>query len=459
MFHNLRWRVVITFAVLMIACMGGLSIYIHESLGYLTRGIVIADAITAIIAVLLAAYLSKTIAEPVKKLTEMSRRIAQGQLNPKIQVSSRDEFGDLAMALSQVSAKLGEMEGLVTAERDRISAILSSMPDGIFLVGSEGKVIMANQAAERMFPSPFESEGFADTALGHTFIEMVHDHELDSILQKCLKTGEQQTGLVEVDSGKRLLRVVATPISGSCSCALLLQDLTEVRRVEKMRRDFIANVSHELRTPVASLKALSETLQEGAIDDPAVAKDFLERISAETDRLAQMVNELGELSRIESGEVSFKIEPVDIVELVKWVVERLRAQADRARVSLVVDIPSDLPEALADNEGIEQVLVNLLHNAIKFTPPGGQINVTAKVEANDIQVSVADTGVGIPADDLSHIFERFYKADKARAGGGTGLGLAIARHIIEAHGGRIWAESVEGQGSTFTFTIPVAPKA
>jgi two-component system phosphate regulon sensor histidine kinase PhoR len=237
---------------------------------------------------------------------------------------------------------------------------------------------------------------------------------------------------------------------------VLLQDLTELRRLERARRDFVANISHELRTPLASLKALSETLQEGAIEDPAVAKDFLEKINAETDRLAQMVNELSELSRIESGEVPLSIEPIFLAEAVKRVVERLKAQADRAGLSLVVDIPSDLPEALADRERIEQVLVNLIHNAIKFTPPGGQINIAAKAEGDDIQVSVADTGVGIPADDLPRIFERFYKADKARAGGGTGLGLAIAKHIVEAHGGRIWAESIEGRGSTFTFTLPQA---
>ena len=263
-------------------------------------------------------------------------------------------------------------------------------------------------------------------------------------------------GVVEIESGRQLLGVVTTPIVGTRGCVVLLQDLTEMRRLDRVRRDFIANISHELRTPTASLKVLAETLQEGAIDDPVVAKEFLDKINVETDRLAQMVSELGELSRIESGEVSLKKEPIDIGEVVALVLERLKPQADRAELSLAVDIPSGITRALADKERVEQVLVNLLHNAIKFTHSGGRINCVAKIEGDDILVSVVDTGIGIPADDLPRIFERFYKADKARTGGGTGLGLAIAKHIVEAHDGRIWAESIEGKGSTFTFTLPVA---
>lgn len=425
---------------------------INESLEHISRTIIIGAAIAAIIAILLAIQISRTTTEPVKKLTQMAQGMAEGELDQKIRVTSRDEVGDLAGAFNQMAAKLKEMVGLLTTERDKISAILSNMADGIFVVDGEGKVIMINRAAERMVQLSQEN------ALGYTFMEVVHDHEMDDVLQKCLKTGEQQTGLVETEPGKQFLGVIATPISGQCGSVVLLQDLTELRRLETVRRDFIANISHELRTPTASLKVLAETLQEGAVDDPAVAKDFLDKISIESDRLAQMVNELSELSRIESGEDSLKAGPMDIGEVVMRVVERLEAQADRAGLSLALDVPSGLPKALADRESVEQVLVNLLHNAIKFTPSGGRINLAAKLEGDNILISVADTGVGIPADDLPRIFERFYKADKARAGGGTGLGLAIAKHIVEVHGGKIWAESIEGKGSTFTFTLPIATK-
>ena len=436
---------------------------INKSLGHISRTIIGGAAIAAVIAILLAIQISKTTTEPVKKLTQMSKRIAEGELDQKIQVTSRDEIGDLAGAFNRMAAKLKEMLGLLTSERDRMSAILSSMADGILVVDGESKVIMVNQAAKRMFPSPVKGEGqcegFPDKALEHTFIEVVRDHELDSILQKCLETGEQQTGLVEIEEGKQFLGVIATPLSGQSGSVVLLQDLTELRRLETVRRDFITNISHELRTPVASLKVLAETLQEGAIDDPTVAKDFLNKIDTETNRLAQMVNELGELSRIESGEASLKVKPIDMGEVAKRVLERLKPQADKAELDLVMDIPSGLPKALADKERMEHVLINLFHNAIKFTPSGGTINIAAKAEADNIQVSIADTGIGISADDLPRIFERFYKADKARAGGGTGLGLAIAKHIVEAHGGKIWAESIEGKGSTFSFSLPVATQA
>jgi len=252
--------------------------------------------------------------------------------------------------------------------------------------------------------------------------------------------------------------VVATPLSGDGGCLAHIQDLTELRRLEMIRQDFISNISHELRTPIASVKALAETLNEGAVEDPSVAKDFLSRINAEADKLAQMVQELGELSRIESGEAPLQIRSINIAEAIGHAVDRLRAQADRAELKLDIDSPPTLPEVLADEARVEQVLVNLIHNAIKFTPSGGRISISAKAKDNDIMVSVADTGIGIPPDDLPRIFERFYKADKSRTGGGTGLGLAIAKHIVEAHDGRIWAESVEGKGSNFNFTLPLTSK-
>ena len=235
-----------------------------------------------------------------------------------------------------------------------------------------------------------------------------------------------------------------------------MQDLTRVRRLETVRRDFISNVSHELRTPLASLKALTETLRDGALEDPKAARRFLGRIETEVDALTQMATELLELSRIESGQVPLERKAVPAAALLLSAVERMRTQTERAGLVLRLDTTQDMTEVWADQPRLEQVLVNLIHNAIKFTRPGGEVVLSAQTEADFVRFSVRDSGVGIPAEDLERIFERFYKADRARSGGGTGLGLSISRHLVEAHGGRIWVESMEGQGSTFFFTIPIS---
>ena len=425
---------------------------IDKSLQHINRVIIIGAVIAAVTAILLAFQLLRITTEPVKKLTQLSKRMAQGELDQEIQITSRDEVGELARAFNQMAVRLKEMVALITNERDRMATILSNIDDAIFMVNGNGKITAMNRAAESIFQI---SEG---KALGHTFIEIVRDHELNRLLQRCLSTRRQQTGAVEIKPKKQFLGVVATPLSGDGGCLAHIQDLTELRRLEMIRQDFISNISHELRTPIASVKALAETLNEGAVEDPSVAKDFLSRINAEADKLAQMVQELGELSRIESGEAPLQIRSINIAEAIGHAVDRLRAQADRAELKLDIDSPPTLPEVLADEARVEQVLVNLIHNAIKFTPSGGRISISAKAKDNDIVVSVADTGIGIPPDDLPRIFERFYKADKSRTGGGTGLGLAIAKHIVEAHDGRIWAESVEGKGSNFNFTLPLTSK-
>ena len=236
--------------------------------------------------------------------------------------------------------------------------------------------------------------------------------------------------------------------------------MTELRRLELVRKEFVANVSHELRTPLASIRAVVETLEAGAIDDPTVAMDFLGRIVGEVDRLAALVDELLDLARLESGRITLKLDSIDPHTLITAGVERLRPQIERARLRLVSDVGHDLPAVLVDRARIEQVLLNLVHNAIKFTPAGGTIQVSAERTGDAIEVTITDTGVGIPEAELPRVFERFYKSDKARRSDGTGLGLAIAKHIVHAHAGTIRATSKPGEGSSFSFTVPVAqPRA
>jgi two-component system phosphate regulon sensor histidine kinase PhoR len=234
--------------------------------------------------------------------------------------------------------------------------------------------------------------------------------------------------------------------------------LTRIHRLETVRRDFVSNISHELRTPIASLKALVETLRVAALDDPPAAQRFLDRAEEEVDALAQLVQELLELSRIESGKVPLRLTETAVDEMLTLPVERFRAQAERNHLTLRIEIEPDLPPVLADASRIQQVIGNLVHNAVKFTSEGGQVTVRARLNrrGSAVVLLVEDTGVGIPTADLPRIFERFYKADRARSGGGTGLGLAISRHLVKAHGGHLEVRSKEGKGSTFFFSLPLA---
>jgi two-component system phosphate regulon sensor histidine kinase PhoR len=224
-----------------------------------------------------------------------------------------------------------------------------------------------------------------------------------------------------------------------------------------VRRDFVSNLSHELRTPLASLKALAETLQEGALEDLPAARRFVDQIEIEVDALTQMATELLELSKIESGRFALDRSPVAAPDLLESAARRMQVQAERANIRLRVECNADLPRVEVDSQRLEQVLVNLIHNAVKFTPPGGEVVLFAALADSEVRFGVRDTGIGIPADEVSRIFERFYRVDKSRTGSGTGLGLSIAKHIVEAHGGRIWAESIEGRGSTFFFSVPTNP--
>jgi two-component system, OmpR family, phosphate regulon sensor histidine kinase PhoR len=273
-------------------------------------------------------------------------------------------------------------------------------------------------------------------------------------------TKKPTSGSIELGTNRLFLQVVVTPLDQVLpgNSLVLLQNLTQIRRLETIRRDFISNISHELRTPLASLKALTETLQEGALEDPPAAHRFLERMETEVDALSLMVSELLELARIESGRVPLKMEAAQPHQIISSAVDRLFLQAERAGLEVKIICPPELTDAYADSTRIEQVLVNLLHNAIKFTQKSGEITISAEAKGDYIQFSVQDTGIGIPKTEVNRIFERFYKTDPARSGSGTGLGLAISRHLVEAHRGRIWADSVEGKGSTFYFTIPKASR-
>jgi two-component system phosphate regulon sensor histidine kinase PhoR len=300
--------------------------------------------------------------------------------------------------------------------------------------------LWSNQAAQKLFGD----------IIGKTLIEATRSHELEALPDAARPTEEVLVRQIMLGQQTFSARLAQMPMGS----LLALQDLSELQRLGRARRDFVANISHELRTPLASIRLLVDTLQAGALADAAVALEMLFKINVEVDALSQLARELLDLSLIESGQMPLKLEPTDLRDLAQAQIERFSPQAQQKKLALIVDI---LPgtRALADGEMIGRVLSNLLHNACKFTPAGGQISVGARVEGDNAIVSVTDTGPGIPRQDLTRVFERFYKVDRARGQSGTGLGLAIARHIVEGHGGRIWAESEPGHGAAFRFTLPV----
>jgi two-component system phosphate regulon sensor histidine kinase PhoR len=342
----------------------------------------------------------------------------------------------------------------VDRARLRLETTLASLSDGVIITDEDGALLRMNGPAVQLLGLP------AAPPSGLPFVQVSRDHELAALLRDALAApdGSPRFAVVDYGRSRRVLEATAQRLAGAEERLglVVLRDVTELRRLERVRREFVANVSHELRTPLASIKALVETLEAGAMEDPAVAGDFLHRIVGEVDRLATLVDELLDLARLDSGRVVLHPEPLDPGELLSRAAERLRPQTERARLALELRVPPDLPPVRADRARVEQVMLNLLHNAIKFTPPEGTITVTASVDGQMLEVAVRDTGVGVAEDELPRLFERFYKADKARRSDGTGLGLAIAKHIVQAHGGTIWAESRPGEGATVRFTLPLA---
>ncbi len=413
-------------------------------------------AVALILLVVLAAWLAWRYFALRRALREYEKIIRQHPARPPVDIK---QLEDLSGAVRAFTEDLNRQLSILDAERDRLAAVLDQMMDGVLIADSRGQVQFSNPAARRLFDG--------SDPLGRSVTEVLRHHQLVEAWQRSRQTSELQSESVEIPIRRQFLQLIVMPDRHAGGSLLLVQDLTRVRRLETVRRDFVSNISHELRTPLASLKALTETLQRGALSDPQAGPRFLERMVTEVDALTQMSQELLDLSRIESGQVALELQTVLPRKLLQSAADRMKMQAERAGLGLHVDCPEDLPGLRADQSRLEQVLVNLIHNAVKFTRPGGEVILSAQMvtegeaanteersASGTVRFSVKDTGTGIPADDVPRIFERFYRVDKSRAGGGTGLGLSIARHIVEAHGGKIWVESIEGQGSTFYFLIP-----
>lgn len=409
------------------------------------------NLVAAILSILLASIISIQISKPLRQLTTKIRNLAATDLDDSAIKKNNDELYQLTQAFNNMSKTLQDQLSSIEMESAKLSAVLEKMNDGVIIVDGKGIVQLINPAAVQLYSRK------QDKLLDLPLIEVTMDHQPVELWQRCLNTGESQVAKFEIGINKIQVMARAALLGNTLPdhVLLLFQDMTRQIQIETVRRDFISNVSHELRTPLAGIKALTETLQDGALEEPEVARRFLQRIETEVDSLSLMVNELLELSKIESGRVPLELKPTKPCDVLEAAYERLKMQAERAGLTLVMNCPDNLPEISADLYRLQQVVVNLIHNAIKFTPDGGSVRITADLEGNSIRFSVLDTGKGISSADLPRIFERFYKADRSRSSSGTGLGLAIARHMVEAHNGKIWAESIVGKGSTFSFSIPI----
>ncbi len=399
--------------------------------------------VTLLAITLFLAWRNYTLKKQIRSLTERIRNTDKEKLPQDL-----PRLEDLSNAVAALQKRLHTEIDDAKSEQSKLSGILEQIPDGIMIADTQNRIQFVNPAAARLL------EKSTEKIIGYTVSETLRHHEMIQLWQKAKKSGKIQNEIIEISRYQRFFQIIAIPDQYSPKeILLIIQDLTNLRRLERVRRDFISNLSHELRTPLASLRALTETLQDGALDDPPAAQAFLSRIETEVDALTQMAQELLDLSRIESGQIKLNLQESTPQKILQRAMDRMKMQAERADVTLALSCKSELPSVQADIARIEQVLVNLIHNGIKFTSTGGTVTLSAEAGSRLIRFAISDSGIGIPANDLPRIFERFYKADPSRRSGGTGLGLSISKHLIEAHEGKIWAESREGKGSTFYFEL------
>ena len=360
-------------------------------------------------------------------------------------------LSEASVLAANLARRLDSSLAAVAAERDRLKATIDASSSGIVALSADGTIALLNEAARELLKPNQLAEGMP-------LARAIRDHEIIAAIERSRSDRQPATATVEYGPRRRPIQVTVDPLPASrgWSALLVLNDLSEVRRVEKTRREFVSNVSHELRTPLASVRAAVETLEDGALEDASAARSFLTSIRAEVDRMTRMVEELLELSTMESGAMRIELQPTDLGPVVQAAADRILGDAQGKQLTIETSVAPDLPRVLADNLRLEQAIFNLLQNAVTFTAAGGNIRIEATADPDSLSVRVVDSGAGIARKDLPHVFERFYKVDRARSSQGIGLGLAIVKHTVQAHGGSVFVDSEPEQGSTFGFTLPLA---
>ncbi len=431
---------------------------VTSSYAAIRRVLLVGGLVAMAVAVGIGLFVAHRVTRPVVQMQSVARAMSAGNFSDRAPIRSPDEIGQLGRALNVMAASLQDRLADVQQERAKVAAILDGMVEGVIAVDGRDHVLLLNERARGML-------WVSGDRAGKPFLEVVRNVDLHELLRQTRAAGEgvpsrrelRLTGLVE-----RRLQANAVPLrlgADEVGVVMVLHDLTELRRLEQVRTEFVANVSHELRTPLTAIQGYLETLLSGALEDRANARRFLEIVARHTERLGRLLNDLTDLSNIELGKVSLRIEPTPLGEIVDSVFGIIRLRAQSSGVTLEVALPPDVPPVKADRDRLAQILINLVDNAVKYTPAGGRVTVSAQRTPPDlVELAVGDTGVGIPAADLPRITERFYRVDKARSRelGGTGLGLAIVKHLVIAHGGELRIESEVDKGTTVRFTLPAA---
>jgi two-component system, OmpR family, phosphate regulon sensor histidine kinase PhoR len=427
---------------------------VDEVLQSFRRSLWLSSFVILIIAGVAALQISRMFTDRVERLKDFSRRVAAGDFTAIPADSSGDALDDLGASMNRTAAQLDETIRTLTEERNLSTAILGSMVEGVAVVNGSERLLFANQGFAEILNLRFPPKS------GSALVEIVRQTELIEAVRNVLH-GESRVE-AEIVTGtlrqKYFAATVASVRAGdTLGAVVVLHDITELRRLERVRRDFVANVSHEFRTPLTAIQGFAETLLAGAIDDAQNRVRFLEIILEHARRLARLTEDLLRLSQMDSDRLELEIDEISVAQIVDSCLATAQHRALENGLKLSVKIPENPPSVAGDRRRLAEVLQNLLDNARQYTLPGGEIVLSVKASELEVVFTVSDTGIGIPRADQSRIFERFYRVDAARSreAGGTGLGLAIAKHLIEAHGGRIWVESEIGKGSHFHFSVPI----
>ncbi|MHB8609845.1 MAG: two-component system histidine kinase PnpS [Candidatus Acidiferrales bacterium] len=426
---------------------------VDEVLSSFRRRLWFASVFILLVAGGIALLLSRTLTGRIERLKEFSRRVAEGDFRPLPRDGSGDALETLGISLNRTAARLDRTIHTLTEERNLSSAILGSMVEGVAVVNGSERLLFAN-------PGFAEILGLdVPPTSGSALLEVVRQTELVEAVRKVLG-GEPRVQSEIVTGTLRqhyfAITVAAVRAGDTTGAVVVLHDITDLRRVERVRRDFVANVSHELRTPLTAIQGFAETLLAGAVDNPQNRTRFLEIILEHSRRLARLTEDLLVLSKMDSERLELEIQRLHVSQLIESCLETAQRRAAEKDLRISLNMTPNLPDIAGDRRRLAEVLQNLLDNAIQYTLPGGKIMVSAETGEAEVIISVSDTGIGIPKADQPRIFERFYRVDVARSreAGGTGLGLAIAKHLVEVHGGRLWVDSEVGQGSQFHFSVP-----